>query len=270
MIIGFSERRSTVSEGNAASGEEHISVPIGMATLRTAEREHPMNIRLQVSSSTAFVEPIGQVDNLLYDAIFGTRDRSNDPIEVFFVLEALEDTIRSEGTFIRDDFRAEDEECFTIRILPVDVLGRRELFTCNEDDSGAINYFCQTEICIEDDDGRFHVACASYNIILGPFVVAFVETAYTVDESMPAVNVCVDLTQPSKDIIDETVNVYVIDSSHSLYIPSGAPLASKTLPKFIDNNVIRFSYMPQPQMDLTFSVFTPWQMGLTMLSRRLL
>ena len=84
MIIGFSERRSTVSEGNAASGEEYISVPIGMATLRTAEREHPMNIRFQVSSSTAFVEPIGQVDNLLYDATFGTRDRSNAPIEVFF------------------------------------------------------------------------------------------------------------------------------------------------------------------------------------------
>ena len=54
MIIGFSERRSTVSEGNA---EEHFRVPIGMATLRTAEREHPMIIRLQVSSSTAIVEP---------------------------------------------------------------------------------------------------------------------------------------------------------------------------------------------------------------------
>ena len=95
------------------------------------------------------------------------------------------------------------------------------------------------------------------------------ETAYTVDESMPAVNVCVNLTQPSKDILDETVNVYVIDNSRSVYIPSGAPLASKTLPKFIDNNAIRFSYMPQPQMDLTFSVFTRWQMGLTMLSRQL-
>ena len=47
--------------------------------------------------------------------------------------------------------------------LPVDVPGRRELFTCNEDDSGAINYFCQTEICIEDDDGRFRVTCASDN-----------------------------------------------------------------------------------------------------------
>ena len=66
---------------------------------------------------------------------------------------------------------------------------------------------------------------------------AFVETAYTVDESMPAVNVCVNLTQPSKDILDETVNVYVIDNSRSVYIPSGAPLASKTLPKFNSTKV---------------------------------
>ena len=57
-----------------------------------------------------------------------------------------------------------------------------------------------------------------------PFVVAFVETAYTVDESMPALNVCVNLTQPLTDILEETVNV---DDSHSIYIPSDAPLASK-------------------------------------------
>ena len=150
MIIGFSERRSTVSEGNA---EEHFRVPIGMATLRTAEREHPMNIRLQVSSSTAIVEPIGAVVNQLFDARFGSRDTIDDPIEEFFVLDALDDAVTSIITFIRDDLRPEDEECFTIRVIPVDVSGRRELFTCNEDDSGAINYFCQTEICIEDDDG---------------------------------------------------------------------------------------------------------------------
>ena len=148
MIIGFSERRSTVSEGNA---EEHFRVPIGMATLKTAEREHPMNIRLQVSSSTAIVEPVGAVFNQHYDATFGSRDNIHDPIEEFIVLEALDDAVPSMITFIRDDLRPEDEECFTIRVLPVDVSGRRELF---KDDIGAINYFCQTEICIEDDDGR--------------------------------------------------------------------------------------------------------------------
>ena len=101
------------------------------------------------------MEPIGAVVNPLFDAIFGTRDNIGDPIEESFVLDPLEDTIPSRTAFIRDDRRPEDEECFTIHVIPVDVLGRRYLFTCNEDDSGATNYFCQTEICIEDDDGRF-------------------------------------------------------------------------------------------------------------------
>ena len=38
-----------------------------------------------------------------------------------------------------------------------------------------------------------------------PFEVAFVETVYTVDESVGAVNVCVNLTKPDIDILDETV-----------------------------------------------------------------
>ena len=53
------------------------------------------------------------------------------------------------------------------------------------------------------------------------------ETLYTVDESVGSLSVCVNLTQPQLDILDETVNVFVIDNSSSVYIPSGAPLASK-------------------------------------------
>ena len=61
----------------------------------------------------------------------------------------------------------------------------------------------------------------------GPFEVAFVETAYTVVESVGAVNVCVNLIRPETDIFDETVNVFVVDNSDSIYIPAGARLASK-------------------------------------------
>ena len=56
---------------------------------------------------------------------------------------------------------------------------------------------------------------------------AFVETEYTVDESVSAVNVCVNLTKPDIDILNETVRVFVIDNSSSLYIPPGGPLASE-------------------------------------------
>ena len=47
------------------------------------------------------------------------------------------------------------------------------------------------------------------------------------DEGVGAVNVCVNLTQPMIDILDERINVFVIDNSSSVYIPSGAPLASE-------------------------------------------
>ena len=100
-----------------------------------------------------------------------------------------------------------------------------------------------------------------------PFVVAFVETTYTVDEGVGAVNVCVNLTQPMFDILDERVNVFVIDNSSSVYIPPGAPLASESSPKWI---FYLFSLSPQLLMNQTFSVYTPWQMGLIMPSRHLL
>ena len=155
MIIGFTTRTVCVPENNTELGFDIYLLPIEVATVRTAEREHPMNFRVQGASSSAIVEPIGDVVNQLYDAIFGTRNNTGDPIEEFFILEALEDTIDNRIAFIRDDLRRENEECFTIRIFPVDVPGRRERFTCNEDYSGEDNYFCQTEICIMDNDGRF-------------------------------------------------------------------------------------------------------------------
>ena len=58
-------------------------------------------------------------------------------------------------------------------------------------------------------------------------MIAFVETTYTVDESVGAVNVCVNLTQPMTDIFEENVQVFIIDYSSSIYIPDGAPLASE-------------------------------------------
>ena len=56
---------------------------------------------------------------------------------------------------------------------------------------------------------------------------------FTVDESVGTVNVCVNLTQPMFDILEETVNVFVIDSPSSIYIPPGAPLASESSHKML-------------------------------------
>ena len=57
-------------------------------------------------------------------------------------------------TVIRNDFIPEEKKCFTIGIFPVDIPGRRELFTCNEDSAGTDSYYFEHTICIEDDDGK--------------------------------------------------------------------------------------------------------------------
>ena len=53
------------------------------------------------------------------------------------------------------------------------------------------------------------------------------ETVYTVVESDERVEVCVNLTQPLTDILDNTVNVEVFVDDDSIYIPPNAPIASK-------------------------------------------
>ena len=154
MIIGFTQRTRTVSESDGSAGGDFFAIDIDVATQTTAERLHPMLFRLQ-PGGTAIVDPFDNPSNPLLDALFGTKVESNSPIEEEFDLNRLGATIPPRYGQIRDDLRPEPEECFTIRIFPIDVLGRRELFSCNEDDSGAANYFCKTTISIIDDDGRF-------------------------------------------------------------------------------------------------------------------
>ena len=131
-----------------------MNIYIEVATLRLAEREHPIVYRLQ-AGSTAIVEPTDDRQNPLIDVAFATRQEPDGPIDEQFDLHSLRATIPSLQAQIRNDFRLEDEECFTIRIFPHDVPGRRELFFCNEDDSGEDNYFCEIVICIKDDDDKF-------------------------------------------------------------------------------------------------------------------
>lgn len=65
---------------------------------------------------------------------------------------------------------------------------------------------------------------------IGPFEVSFVQTLYTVTEGDGPVEVCVNLTHPGidVDILDETVRVNVMNDADSIYIPTGATLASET------------------------------------------
>ena len=55
------------------------------------------------------------------------------------------------------------------------------------------------------------------------------ETIYTVPEDVGTVEVCVNLTQPQIDILEEFVVVEVFDFPSSVYVPANVTLASESL-----------------------------------------
>ena len=150
MVIGFTTRSQTVSEGDAPPGNDFNYLRIDVATERTSERIHTIVFRHLESASTAIVQSNVIQRDPRFDALFGNED--NYPIEERYPLQPGRDVIPSLGTSVRNDFRSEDDECYTIGIVNTD-FGGRELFTCNRDEDMADNYFCLHTICIRNDDG---------------------------------------------------------------------------------------------------------------------
>ena len=85
-----------------------------------------------------------------------------------------------------------------------------------------------------------------------PFEVAFVETTYTVSEDVGTVEVCVNLTKPQIDILNEFVVVEVIDFPSSVYIPADVTQASELL--LYTNYFLLLVLNLQLRMFLTFLV----------------
>ena len=161
MVIGFSERRQTVSEGQVP-GVDEFPLQIDVATLRVSEREHRMLYRV-LSSGTADVVSFSYFYNLDFDARFGVVQA--DPIEQEDQLLPGRDSIIPLQTAIRNDFVPEDEECYSIQISPIDIPGLRELFMCDFVDTSVIpplSFFCEHTICIANDDGKINVLYKCY------------------------------------------------------------------------------------------------------------
>ena len=151
MIIGFTQRRQTVSESDVLPGDDFAQLQIDVATLRQSEREYGMLYRL-LSIGTATVVAFNDLGFVNEDARFGFSD--GDSIEQLDILQPGQSVITPLITDIRNDFKAEEEECYSIQISPVDTPGFIVLFTCNDDSTNPTNYFCRHTICIEDDDGK--------------------------------------------------------------------------------------------------------------------
>ena len=165
MIIGFTQRIRTVSEGQVP-GMDMFQLEINVESVRTAEKEHPMLFRLQETSTNATVETLTPASPL-FDATFGLRENPDDPIEETRDLDQGTRTVLPLLTTIRNDLIPEKLECYTIRIFSRDVPGRQALFECNDDTEMADNYFCVHTICIEDDDGESLVrfSCMFYLLL---------------------------------------------------------------------------------------------------------
>ena len=153
MIIGFTNRDITVSEGDTQFGTDTFPILIGVHFSRPSEVVHNIIYRHLESASTATVEFERMAG---VDALFGTED--GDPIVVQRSLNP-EDTFEEDRrtpplpAIIINDFTLEDEECFPIKVTTEDVFGHREVFKCDDD----IGYFCTYTVCILDDDGMFNL-----------------------------------------------------------------------------------------------------------------
>ena len=87
-------------------------------------------------------------------------------------------------------------------------------------------------------------------------MVGFVETIYTVPESVGSVEVCVNLTKPQIDILDEFVVVEVYDFPSSVLIPANVTLASE--PVYMLVNLVFNSLFSQLLIGLTSLAYTLW------------
>ena len=144
MILGFGERRRTISEA------EGINREIFITSLRTSEIEYRVGTRSVIEGEPR-IEPSDDIQDPLFDGTFGSRE-----VNTINNLVQLEDlNIGSTvsvplSLFIRDDNLREEEECFELSIFPVNTETMTENFECN---MFGDEFLCQHEICIVDDDG---------------------------------------------------------------------------------------------------------------------
>ena len=150
MFIGFTERKQTLSEGEAQP-EEVIPITVNVSTNRISEVNYNVYFRYQDVTSSAIVEPLSSNESIEYDALFGERLDSSEPIQELQEIEAGRTSI-SIQLLIFNDLIPEEEECFTLRIVPVHVVSLRNRPECNEHGD---SFFCEHTICIMDDDGKY-------------------------------------------------------------------------------------------------------------------
>ena len=157
MIIGFTQRTQTVSEANRPFLREQITVDV--RSMVVSEIDYNISFEAPASNigRTANVGDIQAANILDYDALFGVFNPSTDDLEDFRLLNNGSRGLTIPLTLtIVNDFYPEPMECFTIYLASPDVVGDHDIYyECFDDNDNINSFFCQHQICIEDDDGLF-------------------------------------------------------------------------------------------------------------------
>ena len=151
MILGFSERTWTVSEGDTLiSGDDQFSIDIIITSMRTSEIAYTVGIR-SVIEGQPIIEPSDNVQNPMFDGFFGTREANTINNLVHSDLLRVNTSILPPlRVTVRDDVMLEEEECFELSIFQVDPEEMTENFVCN---LAGDEFLCEHTFCIADDDG---------------------------------------------------------------------------------------------------------------------
>ena len=145
MVIGFEIRNQTVSESRAPPGMDRFPIRRNITSATESEIDYEVPLRHVDNVGEATLEGL-QPTTLEFDALFGAGNPLTETQILFAGSQRLQIT-----TFIINDFRAEDQECFSLRVVVMDA-GVRRTFRCNEEGAGDA-FFCLHTICIIDDDG---------------------------------------------------------------------------------------------------------------------
>ena len=149
MILGFGERRQTVSEADAPPGEDLFDLDTLITSLRRSEIAYPVGVR-SVIDGQPIIEPLDDIQNLMFDGLFGSREMNINNLVWTELININTAVLPALPVFIRDDNLIEEEECFVLSIFQVNPQGMTENFICN---MAGDEFLCIHKICITDDDG---------------------------------------------------------------------------------------------------------------------
>ena len=146
MIVGFTERSSTVPEVN-------FDYIIDVCAETGSERFYGFDFVVLNTSGNATVHGVPSKEDA--DAKFGAPREDGYLVEENVLFPNETKLFKNLRAKIFADNLNENIECFTILISSPPAEGLPDVFHCNQDHEGADNFFCHHTICINDTAGWF-------------------------------------------------------------------------------------------------------------------